>query len=100
MADRRAAATTAPSEEPAAPRDRLNVAGRREEIMTIYALLDMTIGTGDEELKRIRAEHAVCEAPDCPHLTAFNRGADRHEAQGQMWRDVPEPRHQRPRRGV
>jgi hypothetical protein len=60
-----------------------------------HALMDMTLGTDDPALDRIRAEHALCDSLDCPHLRAFYRYEDRLAAMGRSWRLDPAPRHQR-----
>lgn len=62
------------------------------------ALMDMSIGTDDAVLQRIRADHASCRYSDCPHLTAFEAQEDAMQAAGRAWRNRPTQRHQRPAR--
>ncbi|MER5446809.1 hypothetical protein ACIRP3_36765 [Streptomyces sp. NPDC101209] len=62
------------------------------------ALMDMSIGTDDPQLARIRADHAACRWSDCPHLAAFEAQEDSMEELGRAWRNRPAQRHQRPAR--
>jgi hypothetical protein len=57
------------------------------------ALMDMTIGTGDERLNEIRREHAACKFSDCEHLRAFAAHEDSSKC---SWRNEPTAKHRRP----
>ncbi|MDQ8706770.1 hypothetical protein RCO28_30495 [Streptomyces sp. LHD-70] len=92
-----AAAAERASVEPDKTVDRTDYEALDRDHTVHMALLDMTIGTADVELNRIRAEHAACASADCPHLEAFDRHEARMLAKGQPWRMSPEPRHKRPR---